>query len=116
MECKHCGREFKLLPGKPGLINECPECATETVEKKAGIVYWEGKHTPVLVITDQANATNYAKANRRIGAGVMNALTPHRAETVNPGTKEGTGAGMNDSYSTDLNEKRRVWSLKRKKN
>ncbi len=29
VECAKCGMEFALSPGKPGKINECPECSLE---------------------------------------------------------------------------------------
>jgi hypothetical protein len=32
MTCVACGRLFTLLPGKPGLINMCPQCSVPVVE------------------------------------------------------------------------------------
>jgi len=29
MICRHCEEEFTLRNGKPGLIDECPDCAVE---------------------------------------------------------------------------------------
>ncbi len=30
MICRDCNEEFQLTPGKPGFINQCEECATDT--------------------------------------------------------------------------------------
>jgi hypothetical protein len=30
-ECRHCGESFIPLPGKPGYIDECPECLVAQV-------------------------------------------------------------------------------------
>lgn len=29
VQCRHCGKPFVPLPGKPGYINECPDCLYE---------------------------------------------------------------------------------------
>ncbi len=35
MICKHCGKSFLLLPGKPGLSNECAPCLNELTREAA---------------------------------------------------------------------------------
>jgi hypothetical protein len=32
--CVSCGKRFALLPGKPGLVNTCPECSAPPVESE----------------------------------------------------------------------------------
>jgi len=37
--CRHCGEPFVLKPGKPGYVDECPEClhAKTAVPKPIGV-------------------------------------------------------------------------------
>jgi hypothetical protein len=34
VKCRHCGKSFIPKPGKPGYIDECPECVSERYEAK----------------------------------------------------------------------------------
>lgn len=31
--CRHCRKEFVPLPGKPGLVDECPQCWDEEASR-----------------------------------------------------------------------------------
>jgi len=78
---------------------------------------WNGKHTPVLIVTTPALAEYYSKRTRPIGTSVTASLTPRKAEFFrnengveerNPGTKTGSGAEKYAEYRTPLGEKRSV--------
>ena|SRR5579859_2240612 len=34
--CRYCGEPFRLMPGKPGYANECPDCLQERAELAKG--------------------------------------------------------------------------------
>lgn len=106
MICIHCGREFRPMPDKPGKVNECPRCAVETVERVAGVMAWEGKHTPVLLLTDAATAKAYASRNRRGVSAPLSCLTRTGEEFTD--SKRGTGSEAGAVYHSKLGEKRAV--------
>lgn len=101
IECSICHHKFIPMPDKPGKYNECPNCAVETVERVAGVTIWIGKHTPVLILTNQADALEFNRSTRR--SGVAPALAFSRKEDPNePGLKKDSR-----DYKSRMNEKRR---------
>lgn len=107
--CKHCGQFFELRAGKPGLIDECWNCAVEVVERTAGVVVWEGKHTPVLITCSQSTATRYRRAHERIGASVSTGCRKAVDIAEAAQNKSYQSASQKDAfYSTRLGEKRKV--------
>ncbi len=50
--CSECGTEYNelLRLGKPGKITECPECASEEVEKYKGFMIFSHKTAPEIEI------------------------------------------------------------------
>jgi len=108
--CKTCGNEFEFRPGKPGLINECWNCATEAVEKKAGVMIWEHKHAPELMICSKKLADEYRRKNRRVGATVCSGCgkPPQGFAELNESKSYKGGSEKEPFYTTRLGEKRKV--------
>jgi hypothetical protein len=46
--CRHCGEAFTPMPGKPGYLDECPECLHEKTAQHVP------KEDPVMVEFDRA--------------------------------------------------------------
>lgn len=105
--CIHCEREFRPAPDKPGRVNECPRCAVETVERAAGVMAWEGKHTPVLLLTDAATAKQFAARNRRAASAPLSCLAPANVDGMGD-SKKGSGSEAGAIYHTRMGEKRQV--------
>lgn len=49
LTCRHCGRLFQPYRGKPGLIDECPNCASEPVPRLLGVTVYDDKNTSIMV-------------------------------------------------------------------
>ena len=102
--CRHCGDEFELRPGKPGLIDECPLHAHDGVEKVGGNMIYEHKTAPYIEIKSMASAKRFAALTSRWGAGVTKSLTQSRE----PHMKDDESAVEGATYSSKLGEKRSV--------
>jgi hypothetical protein len=69
--CVHCGRGIDHSQTKPGKINECGECGSNSdIERLGGNMVWTSKHAPELEIKPMTQAVAFAKKQRRFGAGV----------------------------------------------
>ena len=58
-KCIHCGGEFELIPGKPGLANECPKHpygSTPTPPQKP---------SRVVFVPDKVQAAAYARKDKQ---------------------------------------------------
>lgn len=106
-ECRVCGRKFVPSPTKKGRIDECDNCAVETVQRVAGVTVWEGKHTPVTILCSQREAREYNKATRRPGPAPSLHFTA-REDSDNPGLKTDSGAEAGATYRSKLGEARSV--------
>lgn len=74
--CRECEREFSPAPDKLGPIDVCPRCETEDVPLTMAKVSWEGKHTPIIELTDDRLAAKYFNgAQKRLGASVVRAFS-----------------------------------------
>jgi len=117
--CQKCGADFVLRPGKPGLINQCPDCATD-IAKVGGNMIWSHKTAPELEIKSMVEAKIFARATNRFGAGPLRAITQSKEQAhksligespFDPGdgaAKTGSGAENRAQYFSRLGEKRIV--------
>ncbi|MDE2100014.1 MAG: hypothetical protein KGL39_22360 [Patescibacteria group bacterium] len=111
MICKHCSKEFKPFPGKPGYINECPGCVKGDVEKLGGNMIWSHKTAPEIEIKPLNEAKRFARKTRRIGTTVTQSLVTTQSTTPQDAaanSKHGSGAEAGAMYYSRLGEKRHV--------
>lgn len=92
-ECRVCGREFALRPGKPGFVDVCenPAClkeAPETIQKVMAGVSWENKHTPVVEVMEAAQAKAFNGAQRRRGTLIVGLVSGGGGRST-PGGRRG---------------------------
>jgi len=59
INCKHCNIDFILTKNKRGKINECEDCAEETVDKLTGVMIYEHKTGCSIQINNNPELTKY---------------------------------------------------------
>lgn len=77
-ECRDCGREFKPMPGKPGYIDQCPNCSKPELDVYGGNMVWHHKTAPELEIKPLAAAKRFSKLQARSGSGPLRSITTAR--------------------------------------
>lgn len=74
--CVHCGKEYTLYKGKPGLINECTTCGRDTQDGQVrrgdiiplkGVMTYEHKTAGEIQILEAKSAENHIRIASRIG-------------------------------------------------
>ena len=107
--CRKCEVSFTLMPGKPGNINDCPNCSEEDVPLVMAKVSWEGKHLMLLEITDnRKEAIRFNKAQARSGVGPLSAFSNGPSPDDRESSKSGSGTEGGAIYHSNLKEKRSV--------
>lgn len=64
--CVHCDMEFELYSGKPGKINECPDCAEEAVHKYTGNMIYDHKVGASIQINTDPSLTAYINNSTKL--------------------------------------------------
>lgn len=109
--CRLCESTFTLQPGKPGYADVCPACTEDDVPLLMAKVSWEGKHSPVIEITDNRDeAERFNKAQGRGCHGPLSALSGGRNKQDKEAGKASSGAEKGAIYHTPMGEK---FSIKR---
>jgi hypothetical protein len=62
----HCDFEFQPYPGKPGLVNECDDCAVESVDKYTGNMIYDHKTGPQIQINSNPELTAYINNSTKL--------------------------------------------------
>lgn len=90
--CRHCKEEFDSLAGKPGFVDECPDCLTK------------------LKIQDVAKLKAVVESPKRGVTGVVEIMSPEEAERA----LKRRQLGYLDNFRTSLT-RQELLEVKRRK-